>query len=222
MAERITSIKELDFKPQEKAFPSPGDWRDLFIYFLLVDRFDDNKENIPAYDPASAPVGRDPKQGGVFQGGNIKGIIRRLDYIRGLGANAIWLSPVLKNRQERMDSYHGYGIQDFLEVDPRFGTKQDLQELVRQAHKKDMYVILDIIINHTGDNWAYPMIILITIGKKHQVHLTLASGGKSILHRVSREVMPCGHRSFNTRDIIKEEDRSGIGMILMKPYMETL
>lgn len=156
MAERITSIKELDFKPQEKSFPSPGDWRDLFIYFLLVDRFDDNKENIPAYDPANTPRGRDPKQGGVFQGGNIRGIIRRLDYIRGLGANAIWLSPVLKNRQERMDSYHGYGIQDFLEVDPRFGTKQDLQELVRQAHKKDMYVILDIIINHTGDNWAYP------------------------------------------------------------------
>lgn len=92
----------------------------------------------------------------MFQGGNLKGITRRLDYIRGLGANAIWLSPVLKNRREKRDTYHGYGIQDFLEVDPRFGTTEDLQELVRQAHVRGIYVILDIILNHTGDNWAYP------------------------------------------------------------------
>lgn len=156
MANKITSVRELDFKPRGKVFPSPRDWRDVFVYFLLVDRFDNNQQNLPAYDPASAPKGRDPEQGKVFQGGNIKGIIRRLDYIRGLGSNAIWLSPVFKNRQEKNDTYHGYGIQDFLEVDPRFGTKEDLQELVRQAHKKNMYVILDIIINHTGDNWAYP------------------------------------------------------------------
>jgi glycosidase len=63
---------------------------------------------------------------------------------------------VFKNRQERNDTYHGYGIQDFLEVDPRFGTKEDLEELVGQAHARGIYVILDIIINHTGDNWAYP------------------------------------------------------------------
>ncbi|WP_347275100.1 alpha-amylase family glycosyl hydrolase [Candidatus Kuenenia sp.] len=156
MANKIKSVKELDFKPQGKVFPSPHDWRDVFIYFMLVDRFDNNQQNLPAYDPASAAKGRDAEQGRLFQGGNLKGIIRRLDYIRGLGANAIWLSPVFKNRREKNDTYHGYGIQDFLEVDPRFGTKEDLQELVRQAHKRSMYVILDIIINHTGDNWAYP------------------------------------------------------------------
>ena len=156
MANKIKSVKELDFKPQGKVFPSPRDWRNVFIYFLLVDRFDNNKDGIPAYDPASTPKGQDPEQGKVFQGGNLKGIIRRLDYIRGLGANAIWLSPVFKNRQEKNDTYHGYGIQDFLEIDPRFGTKEGLQELVRQAHKRNIYVILDIIINHTGDNWAYP------------------------------------------------------------------
>ena len=156
MANKIKSVKELDFKPQGKVFPSPHDWRDVFVYFLLVDRFDNNQQNLPAYEPASAAKGRDAEQGKVFQGGNLKGIIRRLDYIRGLGANAIWLSPVFKNRREKNDTYHGYGIQDFLEVDPRFGTKEDLQELVRQAHKRHMYVILDIIINHTGDNWAYP------------------------------------------------------------------
>jgi len=156
MGNKIKSVKELDFTPRGAVFPSPRDWRDAFIYFLLVDRFDNNREDIPAYDPHGAPKGRDPEQGKVFQGGNLKGIMRRLDYIQGLGANAIWLSPVFKNRQEKNDSYHGYGIQDFLEVDPRFGTKEDLQDLVREAHKRGIYVILDIIINHTGDNWAYP------------------------------------------------------------------
>ncbi len=156
MQEIITSVDQLDFTPRGEVFPSPRDWRDVFIYFLLVDRFDNNQGNIPPYDPNSTSGGRDPEQGKVFQGGNLKGIIRRLDYIRGLGANAIWLSPVLKNRIERQDTYHGYGIQDFLEVDPRFGTKEDLQELVRQAHARNIYVIMDIIINHTGDNWGYP------------------------------------------------------------------
>ena len=83
-------------------------------------------------------------------------VIRWLDYIKNLGCTAIWLSPIFKNRREKIDTYHGYGIQDFLEVDRRFGTKEDFQELVRQAHARNMYVILDIIINHTGDNWAYP------------------------------------------------------------------
>ncbi|HLA74337.1 MAG TPA: alpha-amylase family glycosyl hydrolase [Gammaproteobacteria bacterium] len=156
MADPITSVTELDFTPQPKVFPSPKDWRDLFIYFLLVDRFNNARAGIPAYDPATTLTTRDPEQGRLFQGGNLKGITRRLDYIKGLGANAIWLSPVLKNRRELNDSYHGYGIQDFLQVDPRFGSKEDLQSLVKRAHAKGLYVILDIIINHTGDNWAYP------------------------------------------------------------------
>ena len=62
----------------------------------------------------------------------------------------------LKIARRKPDSYHGYGIQDFLAVDPRFGTKEDLQKLVREAHARGLYVIMDIILNHTGDNWAYP------------------------------------------------------------------
>lgn len=150
------SVSELKFVPENMSFPSPADWRDLFIYFLLVDRFDDNESNTPPYDPTEPASGRDPAAGKVFQGGKLKGITRRLDYIKGLGANAVWLSPIFKNRQEFNHTYHGYGIQNFLEVDPRFGTKEDLKELVKAAHEKGMYVILDIIFNHTGDNWAYP------------------------------------------------------------------
>ncbi|NIQ38776.1 MAG: alpha-amylase [Proteobacteria bacterium] len=156
MVKRIKSVRELDFTPRGEVFPSPNDWRDTFIYFLLVDRFDNNQEDLSPYHPDAVTQPRDPEQGKAFQGGNLSGILRRLDYIKGLGANCIWLSPVLKNRQEKNDSYHGYGIQNFLEVDHRFGTKEDLQKLVREAHARGIYVILDIIINHTGDNWAYP------------------------------------------------------------------
>jgi glycosidase len=152
---RITSVANLDFKPTQKPFPSPRDWRDIFIYQLLIDRFDDTKDH-PAYDPKNAPRGRDKAEACLFQGGNIKGITRRLDYIKGLGCNAIWISPPFKNRVEYNDSCHGYAIQDFLAVDPRLGTLEDLQEMVREAHQRGMYVILDIVINHTGNNWAYP------------------------------------------------------------------
>ncbi len=152
----IRSVKELDFTPRGEVFPSPSDWRDQVIYFLLIDRFDNNQDGIPPYDPETAPKGRDPNEGRVFQGGNLKGVMRRLDYIKGLGCNAIWLSPVFKNRQELPDTYHGYGIQDFLQVDRRFGTNEDLRALVKRAHEMGIYVILDIVLNHTGDNWAYP------------------------------------------------------------------
>ncbi len=101
----MNSVKDRVFTPQDNVFPSPGDWRDVFIYCLLVvDRFDNNQEGLVAYQPDLTPRGRDPQQGRIFQGGNLKGIIRGLAYIRSLGANAIWLSPVLKNRQEKKDT----------------------------------------------------------------------------------------------------------------------
>jgi glycosidase len=155
MSNKIESVAELDFTPQGEVFPSPRDWRDQFIYFLLVDRFNNGRGNIQLYDPQTAPRGRDPENGDKFQGGNLKGVTQRLDYILNLGCTAIWLSPIFKNRQEKNDTYHGYGIQNFLEIDKRFGTLEDLQELVEQAHARGMYIILDIILNHTGDNWAY-------------------------------------------------------------------
>lgn len=154
MSPRIPSVAQLDFRLRAAYHPSPLDWRDQFIYFLLVDRFDDQGDH-PPYDPATAPRGRDPAEGRRFQGGKLKGITRRLDYIKGLGCTTVWISPVLKNRLDLDESYHGYGVQDFLEVDPRFGTLADLQELVAEAHRRGMYVIQDIIVNHAGDVFAY-------------------------------------------------------------------
>lgn len=156
MANAPVTVKDLEFIPSTPLHPSPLDWRDQFIYFLLVDRFDNNAAAIPSYAPDITVTGRDPAQGAVFQGGNLKGITRRLAYIQGLGCNTLWLSPIFKNRQDQADSYHGYGIQNFLDIDPRFGTLEDLRELVAAAHARGIYVIQDSILNHTGDVWSYP------------------------------------------------------------------
>ena len=128
-------------------FPSPEDWRDQWIYFLMVDRF-----NNPTTGPSHTPFDKDV---GEFQGGKLEGVRQKLDYLQDLGVGAIWLSPVLKNSQWDEHTHHGYGIQDFLEVEPRFGTEADLQSLVDEAHARGIYVILDIVLNHAGNLFNY-------------------------------------------------------------------
>jgi glycosidase len=152
---RIRSIHELDLTITNPVYPSPSDWRDQFIYFLLIDRFNDGGADTPPYTGVRGATPHDGKVGVPFQGGTLAGITQRLDYIRELGATTIWLSPVLKNRPEPSGSFHGYATQDFFAIDPRIGTKDDLRTVVREAHQRGMYVILDIVINHTGDNWYY-------------------------------------------------------------------
>jgi len=135
------------------AFPSPVDWRDQSIYFLMVDRFN-NSSAAPRHEPFD-----DPNFFG-FQGGNFAGIKDQLAYIKGLGAGAIWLSPVLKNVPFEEGTYHGYGIHHFLRADPRFAkdplhADDELRSLVDAAHQLGLYVILDIVLNHTGNVFAY-------------------------------------------------------------------
>ncbi|HMD98403.1 MAG TPA: alpha-amylase family glycosyl hydrolase [Terriglobia bacterium] len=136
-----------------KAFASPADWRDQLIYFLMVDRFN-NSQAPPRHVPFDDPKYSD------FQGGNLASIQDKLPYIKQLGAGAIWLSPVLKNMPLQPGTYHGYGIHDFLHVDPRFArdpnnADNELRSLVDAAHNLGLYVILDIVLNHTGDAFAY-------------------------------------------------------------------
>jgi glycosidase len=134
-------------------FPSPEDWRDQWIYFLMVDRF-----NNPSAPPRHLPF--DDPQFDQFQGGKIAGVREKLPYLKQLGVSAIWLSPVLKNCQFSQGSYHGYGIHDFLRAEPSFASDPDnadeeLRELVDAAHALGIYVIFDIVLNHTGDVFAY-------------------------------------------------------------------
>ncbi len=148
-------------------YSSPISWRDEVLYFLLPDRFSDGNE-------ASRPhltreevieLRRVPSRpdwnwkqwadsGKQWQGGTINGIRSKLSYLKNLGITAIWIGPIFKQRA-RLDTYHGYGIQDFLDVDARFGTRRDLIELVSEAHSQNIRIILDIIVNHSGDNWGY-------------------------------------------------------------------
>lgn len=150
--------------PRTAGYPSPPDWRDQVLYMLMPDRFSDGRESddtlLDRDDlTAARPAGwnaQDWAQSGAsrFQGGTLKGVTSKLDYLRDLGVTAIWLGPPWKQRAER-DDYHGYAIQDYLDVDPRFGTREDLIQLVAEAHDRKIRVILDVIINHTGSNWWY-------------------------------------------------------------------
>jgi len=156
MAQHIRSVEGMSFTPAGDVFPSPRDWRDQFMYQLMLDRFDNDSEHARLYHPDTAgKKGRDPAEGKKFQGGSLKGVTRRLGYLKNLGCSTVWITPPFKQRQDDEGSYHGYAIQDFLSVDPRFGTLEDLQELVREAHQRDMYVILDVVINHTADVFRY-------------------------------------------------------------------
>ncbi len=148
----------VDGKPRviPSPFPSPADWRDCWIYFLLTDRFN---------NPQKPPTNWN-KKFGLHQGGTFKGVQQKLGYLEHLGVRALWLSPVLKNPTLETQgfgfSYSGYNTQDFLNLDARFATdgtletaEQELKELVDEAHGRGIYVILDIVLNHAAHVFDY-------------------------------------------------------------------
>jgi glycosidase len=168
--ERPTSLRELTLPRRQDYYPSPVDWRNEVLYFLLVDRFSDGREDARALlDRTKLAAARPNAPDGNawrfdrwvesgrrrWQGGTLEGARSKLDYLKDLGVTTLWLSPVLKQRGH-LDTYHGYGVQDFLDVDPRFGTRADLVRLVADAHAADLRILLDIIFNHSGANWLYP------------------------------------------------------------------
>src|SRR6266853_1121103 len=155
-----TSIQQIDLSPipGKNYFNLAREWREEFIYFLMVDRFHDSTARAPILQPGRTRGIATPDD---FYGGKIKGITDHLDYIAGLGCTAIWISPVFENNA---GAYHGYNINNYLDIDPHFGTRQDLIDLVDAAHSFQkngrpypIRIILDVVINHSGDNWAYPL-----------------------------------------------------------------
>ncbi|MER6833068.1 pullulanase-type alpha-1,6-glucosidase [Streptomyces cellulosae] len=129
------------------------------FYFVLPDRFanGDPRNDRGGLTGSRLAHGYDPTDKGFYQGGDLKGLTQRLDYIKGLGTTAIWLAPIFKNQpvqgtgKDASAGYHGYWITDFTQVDPHFGTNQDLETLVDKAHAKGMKVFFDVITNHTAD-----------------------------------------------------------------------
>ena len=136
---------------------------DQNFYFVMPDRFENGDT---ANDNGDLPPGKgagqsgfDPTGKGWYHGGDLKGLTAKLDYIKGLGTTAIWLTPSFKNKavqpQDNSAGYHGYWITDFTHIDPHLGTNADLRALVDGAHARGMKVFFDIITNHTADVIEY-------------------------------------------------------------------
>jgi len=136
---------------------------DEIIYFLLPDRFENGD---PANDRGGIKgdrlkTGFDPAHKGFYHGGDLKGLLQRLDYVEALGATAIWVGPIFKNKPvqgpagDESAGYHGYWITDFTTVVPHLGSDADFKALVDAAHARGIKVYMDIIVNHTADVIQY-------------------------------------------------------------------
>ena len=129
------------------------------FYFVMADRFANGDTGNDNGGLTGGPLqtGFDPTHKGFYHGGDLKGLTDKLDYIKGMGTTAIWLTPSFKNRPVQGSGtntsagYHGYWITDFTQIDPHLGTNADMERLIAQAHAKGMKVFFDIITNHTAD-----------------------------------------------------------------------
>ncbi|MBK9223469.1 MAG: glycoside hydrolase family 13 protein [Flavobacterium sp.] len=121
------------------------------IYLIMSDRFANGNPNNDS--DASVTEKGDRNNPGGRHGGDIEGIIKNLDYIKELGATAIWPTPLCEDNDKRY-SYHTYGQSDVYKIDPRFGTNDDYLRLSSELHKRDMKLIMDYVTNHWGaEHW---------------------------------------------------------------------
>ena len=133
------------------------------LYFVMADRFEngDRSNDTAGLGKDRLKSGFDPTSTAFYHGGDLQGVIDRLNYIEGLGTTAIWLTPSFKNKPvqgppgSEAAGYHGYWINDFTRIDPHLGTNADMARLVRKAHRRGIKVFFDIITNHTADVITY-------------------------------------------------------------------
>ena len=146
--------QEIDNRILNLHVPSPN-WEDQVIYFLMLDRFADgdttnNNQNGGEFDQ---------KDFRKFSGGDIQGVIDQLDYIQNMGATAIWITPPVANQwwdpAIQFSGYHGYWAENFKEVDKHFGDLALYKQLSHEIHERGMYLIQDIVLNHTGNFFQY-------------------------------------------------------------------
>ncbi len=174
--QRLAEINLASLVGSRQYFPSSIAWEDQVFYFLMLDWFSDGNKNgyrdnagnlvqigtTPLYTPGDRgnAVTTEPdaerwrEAGAKYVGGTLQGLKSKIGYLKRLGVKSLWISPIFKQVRFQ-ETYHGYGIQNFLEVELRFGSREDLQEVVRVAHENGIYVILDIILNHAGDVFSY-------------------------------------------------------------------
>jgi len=166
------------------------DWRDEIIYQLLTDRF--------ANGDAATDHRVEPSALARYQGGDWQGIIDHLDYIEDLGVTSLWISPIVLNvdYDAGFDAYHGYWAVDLERVNPHFGDIATLRAFVREAHRRGLSVILDIVTNHMGQVFYYD------INNNGQPDDTLFGGGeRSPLTRITEydpDYDPRGIQAFTS------------------------
>ncbi len=152
----------------QAAPPKPQDYRarlpqDEIVYFVLPDRFEngDTSNDRGGLSGDRLKTGYDPTSKAFYHGGDLKGLMQQLDYLQSLGATAIWLAPIFKNKPvqgppgDESAGYHGYWITDFTQVDPHLGTNADFKALVDAAHARGIKVYMDIVVNHSADVIQY-------------------------------------------------------------------
>ena len=151
-------IAAIESEPEIKE-TIPFVWEGANIYFLLTDRFyNGNKDNDVNFERTNETG---PLRG--FMGGDLEGITQKIEegYFTDLGINAIWFTPVVEQIHGDTDEstgntygYHGYWTKDWTTLDPNFGTKKELERLVKTAHKKGIRILMDVVLNHTGPSTA--------------------------------------------------------------------
>lgn len=133
-------------------------WQNEIIYFILIDRFENGDPfNDSGNNPAShVPYdGTNPEALKTYQGGDLRGVIQRLNYLDSLGITALWISPFFNNSDSDFVGwwpYHGYHPIDFYSVDEHFGSEADLIELVSKAHQRGIKVLFDMVFNQVASN----------------------------------------------------------------------
>jgi alpha-amylase len=143
--------------PVSKPVRASFNWDNATVYFMLTDRFNNgDKSN----DHSFGRRGDGKHEIGTWHGGDLQGIIDKLDYIQALGSNVIWISPMMEQIHGFIGGgaegsfpfygYHGYWPLDFTRIDPNFGDEATLRTLVAEAHKRGIRVLLDVIMNHVG------------------------------------------------------------------------
>jgi glycosidase len=133
------------------------------FYFVMTDRFanGDTSNDTSGLSGDRYTTGFDPTDTGYYQGGDLAGLLDRLDYIAGLGVSAVWLTPSFANKPvqgigaNRSAGYHGYWVTDFTRIDPHLGTNAELEELIDALHARGMKLYFDLITTHTADVISY-------------------------------------------------------------------
>lgn len=134
------------------------DWDEAVIYFAVTDRFfDGDASNNDAYGVGDYNVGE--KGGSSYHGGDFAGLNQKLDYLKDLGVNTIWITPIVENiTEDQHDNetdtatygYHGYWASDFTKLNKHLGTEQQFKALLDAAHSKGMKIMVDVVLNHAG------------------------------------------------------------------------